>query len=41
MADYGVEKYDIGAGFGHFGVAVEDVSFCFHVMHKQLPRARL
>ncbi|KAJ6834772.1 putative lactoylglutathione lyase, chloroplastic [Iris pallida] len=25
MADYGVDKYDIGAGFGHFGVAVEDV----------------
>ena len=24
--DYGVDKYDIGSGFGHFGVAVEDVS---------------
>ena len=24
--NYGVEKYDIGAGFGHFGVAVEDVA---------------
>lgn len=24
--DYGVDKYDIGAGFGHFGIAVEDVS---------------
>ena len=26
VADYGVNKYDIGTGFGHFGVAVEDVS---------------
>lgn len=24
--DYGVDKYDIGNGFGHFGIAVEDVS---------------
>ncbi|KAJ6797129.1 putative lactoylglutathione lyase, chloroplastic [Iris pallida] len=24
--NYGVDKYDIGAGFGHFGIAVEDVS---------------
>lgn len=24
--NYGVDKYDIGNGFGHFGVAVEDVS---------------
>ncbi|KAH0450950.1 hypothetical protein IEQ34_021642 [Dendrobium chrysotoxum] len=24
--NYGVEKYDIGTGFGHFGVAVEDVA---------------
>ncbi|MQM07736.1 hypothetical protein Taro_040581 [Colocasia esculenta] len=24
--NYGVNKYDIGAGFGHFGIAVEDVS---------------
>lgn len=23
--DYGVDKYDIGTGFGHFGLAVEDV----------------
>ena len=23
---YGVDKYDIGAGFGHFGIAVDDVS---------------
>ncbi|XP_077218216.1 putative lactoylglutathione lyase, chloroplastic [Tasmannia lanceolata] len=23
--NYGVDKYDIGAGFGHFGIAVEDV----------------
>lgn len=27
VADYGVNKYDIGTGFGHFGVAVADVSF--------------
>ena len=26
LLDYGVDKYDIGAGFGHFGIAVEDVS---------------
>lgn len=26
MADYGVDKIDIGTGFGHFGIAVEDVS---------------
>uniref|UniRef100_A0A0D9VEU5 lactoylglutathione lyase n=1 Tax=Leersia perrieri TaxID=77586 RepID=A0A0D9VEU5_9ORYZ len=24
--NYGVDKYDIGAGFGHFGVAVDDVA---------------
>ncbi|XP_047310693.1 probable lactoylglutathione lyase, chloroplastic [Impatiens glandulifera] len=24
--NYGVDKYDIGAGFGHFGIAVEDVT---------------
>ncbi|KAK4481238.1 hypothetical protein RD792_012121 [Penstemon davidsonii] len=24
--NYGVDKYDIGAGFGHFGIAVEDVA---------------
>lgn len=23
--NYGVDKYDIGSGFGHFGVAIEDV----------------
>jgi hypothetical protein len=27
--DYGVEEYDIGEGFGHFGIAVEDVSGCY------------
>jgi hypothetical protein len=27
LADYGVESYNIGTGFGHFGIAVEDVSF--------------
>lgn len=26
LADYGVESYNIGTGFGHFGIAVEDVS---------------
>lgn len=26
VSDYGVDKYDIGSGFGHFGIAVEDVS---------------
>ena len=26
LADYGVESYDIGTAFGHFGIAVEDVS---------------
>lgn len=26
FTDYGVDKYDIGAGFGHFGIAVDDVS---------------
>lgn len=29
LADYGVDKYDIGTGFGHFGIAVEDVRVCF------------
>lgn len=29
LADYGVNKYDIGTGFGHFGIAVEDVSSFF------------
>ncbi|XP_047955702.1 probable lactoylglutathione lyase, chloroplastic isoform X1 [Salvia hispanica] len=24
--NYGVDKYDIGSGFGHFGIAVEDVA---------------
>ncbi|KAH6556802.1 hypothetical protein KP509_1Z154600 [Ceratopteris richardii] len=26
--NYGVDKYDIGTGFGHFGVAIEDVNSC-------------
>lgn len=26
LPDYGIDKYDIGTGFGHFGIAVEDVS---------------
>lgn len=26
LTDYGVESYNIGTGFGHFGIAVEDVS---------------
>ncbi|KAL8489759.1 hypothetical protein ACS0TY_025588 [Phlomoides rotata] len=24
--NYGVDKYDIGSGFGHFGIAIEDVA---------------
>ncbi|KAK7251545.1 hypothetical protein RIF29_34838 [Crotalaria pallida] len=24
--NYGVDKYDIGSGFGHFGIAVDDIS---------------
>ncbi|MCO5593698.1 hypothetical protein L7F22_047715 [Adiantum nelumboides] len=24
--NYGIDKYDIGTGFGHFGVAIEDLS---------------
>jgi lactoylglutathione lyase len=27
--NYGVDKYDIGAGFGHFGIAVDDVISAF------------
>lgn len=27
ISDYGVDKYDIGTGFGHFGIAVDDVRF--------------
>lgn len=26
LTDYGVDKYDIGTGFGHFAIATEDVS---------------
>lgn len=29
LPDYGVDKYDIGTGFGHFGIAVDDVSYYF------------
>ncbi|MCH98618.1 lactoylglutathione lyase-like protein, partial [Trifolium medium] len=25
--NYGIETYDIGTGFGHFGIAMDDVSF--------------
>ena len=32
VPDYGVDKYDIGTAFGHFGIAVEDVrSFVWNV----------
>ena len=31
MADYGVTKYDIGAAFGHFGIAVPNVSINFPI----------
>ena len=27
--DYGVDKYDIGTGFGHFAIATQDVSMLF------------
>ena len=30
VSDYGVEKYNLGSGFGHFGIAVEDVSLHSH-----------
>lgn len=26
IADYGVDSYNIGTGFGHFGIVAEDVS---------------
>ena len=26
VSDYGVNKYDIGTGFGNFDIAVDDVS---------------
>lgn len=29
LIDYGVDKYNIGTGFGHFGIDVEDVSCYF------------
>ena len=29
LPDYGVDKYDIGTAFGHFGIAVEEVSSNF------------
>ena len=29
LPDYGVDKYDIGTAFAHFGIAVEDVSLNF------------
>lgn len=32
LLDYGVDKYDIGTGFGHFGIAVEDVRFCSYLL---------
>ena len=28
-ADYGVDSYDVGAGFGHFGIATDDVTHHF------------
>ena len=31
LSDYGVDKYDIGTAFGHFGIAVEDVSSLIEV----------
>lgn len=32
LPDYGVDKYDIGTAFGHFGIAVDDVSHCFTII---------
>lgn len=29
LIDYGVDKYDIGSGFGHFAIATEDVSIFY------------
>jgi len=26
VPDYGIDKYDMGDGFGHIGLAVDDVS---------------
>lgn len=26
LIDYGVDKYEIGTGFGHFAIATEDVN---------------
>ena len=34
--DYGVDKYDIGTGFGEFGIATQDVSmnnFIYQILH--------
>ncbi|PPD71880.1 hypothetical protein GOBAR_DD31217 [Gossypium barbadense] len=28
LLDYGVDKYDIGTVFGHFGIGAEDVGGC-------------
>ncbi|KAH1114554.1 hypothetical protein J1N35_007932 [Gossypium stocksii] len=28
LPDYGVDKYDIGTAFGHFGIGVENVGGC-------------
>ena len=40
-SDYGVDKYDIGTGFGHFGLAVEDVSLTsLHVWLRFIVRIR-
>ncbi|CAI5461602.1 unnamed protein product [Closterium sp. Yama58-4] len=33
--NYGVDSYDIGAGFGHFGIAVEDVYKTVEVVKSQ------
>ncbi len=32
LIDYGVDKYDIGAGFGHFAIATEDVCIVYVFM---------
>ena len=38
--DYGVNKYDIGTGFGQFGVATQDVS-TNNVIYQMLHITRL
>ena len=36
--NYGVDKYDIGAGFGHFGIAVDDVAKTVELIDRKSTR---